>query len=37
MKLLLIKIFTKRILDLFNRKPVELAPWDPMGALADLK
>ncbi len=28
------KYLPKRILDLFNRKPVELAPWDPMGALA---
>ena len=24
----------KRILDLFDREPVKLAPWDPMGALA---
>ena len=28
------KYLPKQILDLFNRKPVELAPWDPMGALA---
>ena len=28
------KYLPKRILDLFNRKPVALDPWDPMGALA---
>ena len=28
------KYLPKRILDLFNREPVKLAPWDPMGALA---
>tara|TARA_Y100001970_G_scaffold266212_1_gene354595 strand:+ start:64 stop:1404 length:1341 start_codon:yes stop_codon:yes gene_type:complete len=28
------KYLPKRILDLFNRKPVSLDPWDPMGALA---
>ena len=28
------KYLPKQILDLFDRKPVELAPWDPMGALA---
>ena len=28
------KYLPKQILDLFDREPVELAPWDPMGALA---
>ncbi len=28
------KYLPKRILDLFDREPVKLAPWDPMGALA---
>ncbi len=28
------KYLPKRILDLFDREPVALAPWDPMGALA---
>ncbi|MAV63937.1 MAG: aminopeptidase [Candidatus Marinimicrobia bacterium] len=28
------KYLPKRILDLFKKEPVELAPWDPMGALA---
>ena len=28
------KYLTKKILDLFKRKPVSLDPWDPMGALA---
>ena len=28
------KYLPKRILELFNREPVKLAPWDPMGALA---
>ena len=28
------KYLPKRILDLFNREPVKLSPWDPMGALA---
>jgi len=29
------KYLPKRILELFNRKPVELEPWDPMGSLAE--
>ena len=28
------KYLPKRILELFDREPVKLAPWDPMGALA---
>ena len=28
------KYLPKRILELFDRDPVKLAPWDPMGALA---
>ena len=28
------KYLSKRVLDLFNREPVALEPWDPMGALA---
>jgi len=28
------KYLSKRILELFDREPVKLAPWDPMGALA---
>ena len=28
------KYLSKRIIDLFNQKPIELSPWDPMGALA---
>ena len=28
------KYLPKRILDLFDREPITLAPWDPMGALA---
>jgi len=28
------KYLPKRILDLFEKEPVALAPWDPMGALA---
>ena len=28
------KYLTKDILKLFNKKPVDLNPWDPMGALA---
>ena len=28
------KYLSKKIIDLFNQKPIELSPWDPMGALA---
>ena len=28
------KYLPKRILELFDKEPVKLAPWDPMGALA---
>ena len=28
------KYLPKRILELFDREPIKLAPWDPMGALA---
>ena len=28
------KYLSKKILDMFNKKPVSLEPWDPMGALA---
>ena len=28
------KYLPKRILNLFDREPIKLAPWDPMGALA---
>ena len=28
------KYLPKKLLKLFDKKPVQLAPWDPMGALA---
>ena len=28
------KYLPKKILSLFNQKPKELQPWDPMGSLA---
>jgi bleomycin hydrolase len=28
------KYLTQQILNLFNKDPVKLDPWDPMGALA---
>jgi bleomycin hydrolase len=28
------KYLTQKILNLFNKDPVKLDPWDPMGALA---
>ena len=28
------KYLPKKIVELFNNKPVKLKPWDPMGALA---
>ena len=28
------KYLSQKILNLFSRDPVELEPWDPMGALA---
>jgi bleomycin hydrolase len=30
------KYLSKKIIHLFNREPVELEPWDPMGALANI-
>ena len=28
------KYLTKKVLEIFNRDPVTLNPWDPMGSLA---
>ena len=31
------KYLPKKILNLFKKEPVKLAPWDPMGALSHLR